>query len=40
MRITSVPRLELMAALIGARLAAYIADNHNFKINEQFFWTD
>ncbi|XP_053686297.1 uncharacterized protein LOC128735839 [Sabethes cyaneus] len=37
---TSVPRLELQAAVLGARLAAVVRKNHSFNISRQFFWTD
>ncbi|XP_065083387.1 uncharacterized protein LOC135705543 [Ochlerotatus camptorhynchus] len=36
----SMPRLELMAALIGARLRQAIIDNHSVKITRTFFWSD
>ena len=36
----SIPRLELQAALIGARLAKTIVSEHNLQIDEQVFWTD
>ncbi|XP_055850516.1 uncharacterized protein LOC129915080 [Episyrphus balteatus] len=36
----SVPRLELQAAVLGARLAKYISTSHKFQISQQFFWTD
>ncbi|XP_075162909.1 uncharacterized protein LOC142235544 [Haematobia irritans] len=40
MKITSVPRLELMAALIGARLSKFICDNHEIVISKKYFWSD
>ncbi|XP_075157968.1 uncharacterized protein LOC142231235 [Haematobia irritans] len=40
MKITSVPRLELMAALIGARFAKFITENHELKISKKYFWCD
>ncbi|XP_075163374.1 uncharacterized protein LOC142236009 [Haematobia irritans] len=40
LKIISVPRLELMAALIGARFADYIAKNHKIKIDRKFYWSD
>lgn len=40
LKITSVPRLELMAALIGARYSKYICDNHEIKISKKIFWSD
>ncbi|XP_075157949.1 uncharacterized protein LOC142231217 [Haematobia irritans] len=39
-KITSVPRLELMAALIGARFARFICENHQIHISKKFFWSD
>ncbi|XP_059217620.1 uncharacterized protein LOC131994760 [Stomoxys calcitrans] len=39
-KITSVPRLELMAALIGARLAKFVLDNHEIGISKKYFWSD
>ncbi|XP_065356348.1 uncharacterized protein LOC135950740 [Calliphora vicina] len=40
MKITSVPRLELMAALIGARFAKFICDNHKITIKNKLFWSN
>lgn len=40
LKMTSVPRLELMAALIGARFASYIMRNHTININKTFYWSD
>lgn len=40
LKITSVPRLELMAALIGARFAKFIVSNHSIKVNKRYFWSD
>ncbi|XP_055638129.1 uncharacterized protein LOC129776484 [Toxorhynchites rutilus septentrionalis] len=37
---TSIPRLELQAAVIGCRLASSIKKNLNFKISKHVFWTD
>lgn len=39
-KITSVPRLELMAALIGARFAKFICENHKIVIKKRIFWSD
>ncbi|XP_059221277.1 uncharacterized protein LOC131995952 [Stomoxys calcitrans] len=39
-KITSVPRLELMAALIGARFAKHVAENHTLQISQKFYWSD
>lgn len=36
----SVPRMELQAALIGARLSKYLLNSFEFKINDLFLWTD
>ncbi|XP_062556857.1 uncharacterized protein LOC134221685 [Armigeres subalbatus] len=36
----SVPRLELQAAVLGARVASVVKDSHSLVINQQFFWTD
>ncbi|XP_058810950.1 uncharacterized protein LOC131675821 [Topomyia yanbarensis] len=36
----SIPRLELQAAILGARLARFIEENHNIKIDEKIFWSD
>lgn len=40
MKITSVPRLELMAAVIGARFAKFIIENHDIKISQKYYWSD
>lgn len=36
----SVPRLELQAAVLGARLAQMVELNHTQKITKRCFWTD
>ena len=36
----SVPRLELQAALLGARLAKFIENEIEIDINERFLWSD
>ena len=36
----TIPRMELMGVLTGARLAAKIVEDHSIKINERFFWCD
>jgi hypothetical protein len=36
----SIPRLELQAALLGARLADNITRDHNITINNQIMWSD
>ncbi|XP_053692180.1 uncharacterized protein LOC128740643 [Sabethes cyaneus] len=40
LKFLSIPRLELQAAVIGARLAGNIASSHRIKISQQIFWTD
>ncbi|XP_075160331.1 uncharacterized protein LOC142233319 [Haematobia irritans] len=40
LKVTSIPRLELMAALIGARFAKIIERSATIKIHQRFFWTD
>ncbi|XP_053683167.1 uncharacterized protein LOC128733540 [Sabethes cyaneus] len=40
LKFLSIPRLELQAAVIGARLAGSIAGSHRIKISQQIFWTD
>ncbi|XP_058836884.1 uncharacterized protein LOC131693240 [Topomyia yanbarensis] len=37
---TSIPRLELLAAVLGARLSKTVIDNHNFGIGKVVFWID
>ncbi|XP_062699137.1 uncharacterized protein LOC134284320 [Aedes albopictus] len=36
----SVPRLELMAAVLGARMSRTLVDTHSLKINRCVLWTD
>ncbi|XP_058826161.1 uncharacterized protein LOC131686058 [Topomyia yanbarensis] len=36
----SIPRLELLAAVLGARLRKSIEEGHSFKIKRTYFWTD
>ncbi|XP_058817729.1 uncharacterized protein LOC131681041 [Topomyia yanbarensis] len=36
----SIPRLELLAAVLAARLARTIEENHNFTISKVVFWID
>ncbi|XP_055615272.1 uncharacterized protein LOC129761561 [Toxorhynchites rutilus septentrionalis] len=36
----SIPRLELQAAVVGARLADSIVKSHRLVIAKRFFWTD
>ncbi|XP_075163137.1 uncharacterized protein LOC142235765 [Haematobia irritans] len=40
LRVISIPRLELMAALIGTRFANTIVSNHSITINRKYFWSD
>uniref|UniRef100_A0A182HZZ0 DUF5641 domain-containing protein n=1 Tax=Anopheles arabiensis TaxID=7173 RepID=A0A182HZZ0_ANOAR len=40
LKFLSIPRLELQAAVIGARLATSIAASHRLKIGQRVFWTD
>ncbi|XP_055622190.1 uncharacterized protein LOC129765786 [Toxorhynchites rutilus septentrionalis] len=36
----SIPRLELQAAVLGARMATTIRQNHSLNIQQMFYWTD
>lgn len=36
----SIPRLELQAAVLGARMAETICKNHNLSITKRIFWSD
>ncbi|XP_065074988.1 uncharacterized protein LOC135698779 [Ochlerotatus camptorhynchus] len=40
LKFLSIPRLELQAAVVGARLADSIAGSHRMKISRRIFWTD
>ncbi|XP_065088427.1 uncharacterized protein LOC135709909 [Ochlerotatus camptorhynchus] len=40
LRFVSIPRLELQAAVIGARLANKIMESHKLTPVQRFFWTD
>lgn len=40
LRITSIPRLELMAAVIASRFANQILNSMTITINKKIFWTD
>ncbi|XP_055923707.1 uncharacterized protein LOC129954075 [Eupeodes corollae] len=40
LKIVSIPRLELMAAVIGSRFAKYILDSHSIRIVKHFYWSD
>ena len=39
-KVLSVPRLELQAALLGARLSNMLKDIYIFEVDQQYFWTD
>ncbi|XP_065090808.1 uncharacterized protein LOC135711770 [Ochlerotatus camptorhynchus] len=36
----SIPRLELMAAVLGVRLSQTVRENHTFSISRVVFWVD
>ncbi|XP_062714353.1 uncharacterized protein LOC134291085 [Aedes albopictus] len=36
----SIPRMELQAALLGARLVQNVCENHTIQVNDRFVWTD
>ena len=38
--IVSIPRMELLAALLGARLATSIRENHDLVVNSTYYWSD
>ncbi|KAL0810972.1 hypothetical protein ABMA28_010266 [Loxostege sticticalis] len=40
LKTTSIPRLELQAALLGSRLAASVIEEHDEKPASRTFWTD
>ncbi|XP_055622773.1 uncharacterized protein LOC129766279 [Toxorhynchites rutilus septentrionalis] len=40
LKFVSIPRLELQAAVVGARLANTVTSSLSFKVNKKFFWTD
>ncbi|XP_053681681.1 uncharacterized protein LOC128732456 [Sabethes cyaneus] len=37
---SSIPRLELRAAVLGVRLMQFVEESHNVKIQQQFLWSD
>ncbi|XP_062538963.1 uncharacterized protein LOC134207258 [Armigeres subalbatus] len=37
---TTIPRLELMACVLGVRLAKYVVDGHSLAVQQHFFWSD
>ena len=39
-KITSIPRLELQAAVLGTRLSRIIQESHEVKVNKVVFWSD
>ncbi|GBP51952.1 hypothetical protein EVAR_80047_1 [Eumeta japonica] len=40
LKITSIPRLELQAAVMGTRMATTVIEEHDRKPNTKFYWTD
>ncbi|XP_065089698.1 uncharacterized protein LOC135710920 [Ochlerotatus camptorhynchus] len=40
LKFVSIPRLELQAGVIGARLAKAVEQGHSYNITKRFFWTD
>lgn len=36
----SIPRLELMAAVLGARLLTFVEENHTVPMHQRFCWSD
>ncbi|XP_058816793.1 uncharacterized protein LOC131680088 [Topomyia yanbarensis] len=40
LKLLSIPRLKLMAALLGARLMNFVHENHTLEILERFIWSD
>ncbi|XP_055623093.1 uncharacterized protein LOC129766546 [Toxorhynchites rutilus septentrionalis] len=40
LKFTSIPRLELQAAVVVSRLASNIQQGHTYNINKRYFWTD
>ncbi|XP_049300541.1 uncharacterized protein LOC125774305 [Anopheles funestus] len=40
LKLLSIPRLELQAAVIGARFADHIAKTHRLRTSKRVFWTD
>ncbi|XP_049866070.1 uncharacterized protein LOC126366823 [Pectinophora gossypiella] len=39
-KIMSIPRLELQAAVLGSRLAASVLEEHHIEIESKTYWTD
>ncbi|XP_055633605.1 uncharacterized protein LOC129773952 [Toxorhynchites rutilus septentrionalis] len=40
LRYVSIPRLELMAAVLGTRLLVFVRSNHSIRINRVIYWSD
>ncbi|XP_062714710.1 uncharacterized protein LOC134291225 [Aedes albopictus] len=40
LKYVSIPRLELMAAVLGSRLLSFVGENHSVPIQQRFCWTD
>ncbi|XP_062556745.1 uncharacterized protein LOC134221571 [Armigeres subalbatus] len=40
LKYVSIPRLELMAAVLGARLLTFVVENHTIPIQQRFCWSD
>ncbi|XP_053692417.1 uncharacterized protein LOC128740870 [Sabethes cyaneus] len=39
-KVLSVPRLELKAAVLGTRLASSVESSHSFRFDRKYFWSD
>ncbi|XP_053686572.1 uncharacterized protein LOC128736119 [Sabethes cyaneus] len=37
---SSIPRLELRAAVLGVRLMQFVEESHNVKVQQRFLWSD
>ena len=40
LKVISIPRLELMACVLGARLSKYMSEALSLESNPKYFWTD
>ena len=40
LKVMTIPRLELQAAVLAVRMAKLISDEHQFKIIKRVFWSD